>query len=55
VAEQPATLPPATADPGDRQILHALEAHRWRKHEAARHLGMSRTTLWRRMKEMGLE
>jgi transcriptional regulator with PAS, ATPase and Fis domain len=36
------------------EILCALEAHRWRKHEAARELGMSRTTLWRKMREMGL-
>ena len=39
----------------EQEILRALETHRWRKHDAARQLGMSRTTLWRRMKEMGLE
>lgn len=32
----------------------ALEAHRWRREETARALGISRTTLWRRMRELGL-
>ncbi|MBE0597603.1 MAG: sigma-54-dependent Fis family transcriptional regulator, partial [Desulfuromonadales bacterium] len=39
----------------DQQILQALEAHRWRKNDAARDLGMSRTTLWRKLKQLGLE
>jgi DNA-binding NtrC family response regulator len=37
------------------RIRGALEACRWRRHEAARILGVSRTTLWRRMRELGLE
>jgi PAS domain S-box-containing protein len=37
-----------------QKIVRALEAHRWRKQDAARELGMSRTTLWRRMRELGL-
>ncbi|MGB5392512.1 MAG: helix-turn-helix domain-containing protein [Thermoanaerobaculia bacterium] len=32
----------------------ALEAHQWRRTEAAEALGMSRTTLWRKMREHGL-
>ena len=36
------------------RIRVALEACRWRRHEAARTLGVSRTTLWRRMRELNL-
>lgn len=35
-------------------ILYSLEKHRWKKHEAAQDLGLSRTTLWRKMKQYGL-
>jgi DNA-binding NtrC family response regulator len=37
------------------RVRGALEACRWRRNEAARVLGMSRTTLWRRMRELGFE
>jgi DNA-binding NtrC family response regulator len=41
---------------GDVQELkRALEEHRWRRVEAARALGISRGTLWRRMREAGLQ
>jgi transcriptional regulator with GAF, ATPase, and Fis domain len=36
------------------RIRGALEACHWRRHEAARVLNISRTTLWRRMRELGL-
>jgi PAS domain S-box-containing protein len=36
-------------------ILKALEASRYNKSTAAKRLGISRTTLWRKMKEAGLE
>jgi DNA-binding NtrC family response regulator len=36
------------------RIRGALEACRWKRHEAARILGVSRTTLWRRMRELSL-
>jgi transcriptional regulator with GAF, ATPase, and Fis domain len=35
-------------------IQEALQAHRWCRAEAARVLGVSRSTLWRRMRELGL-
>jgi transcriptional regulator with PAS, ATPase and Fis domain len=35
-------------------ILAALERHRWQRETTARALGMSRTTLWRKMRELGL-
>ncbi|GEJ56030.1 sigma-54-dependent Fis family transcriptional regulator [Anaeromyxobacter diazotrophicus] len=42
--------------PDDRILLqHALEAHRWNRLETARALGVSRSTLWRRMRTAGLE
>ncbi len=37
-----------------RQILAALQASRFRKARAAEALGISRTTLWRKMREYGL-
>jgi transcriptional regulator with GAF, ATPase, and Fis domain len=46
----------ADADAIDSARIHgALDACRWKRHEAARILGVSRTTLWRRMRELGLE
>jgi DNA-binding NtrC family response regulator len=36
-------------------VLGALEANRWNRLEAARALGVSRSTLWRRMRALGLE
>jgi DNA-binding NtrC family response regulator len=36
------------------RIRGALEACRWRRHKAAEALGISRTTLWRRMRDLGL-
>jgi DNA-binding NtrC family response regulator len=46
----------ASADAADAaRVRGALEACRWRRNEAARVLGMSRTTLWRRMRELGFE
>jgi transcriptional regulator with GAF, ATPase, and Fis domain len=35
------------------ELRRALDAHSWRRTEAARALGMSRTTLWRKMREFG--
>jgi transcriptional regulator of acetoin/glycerol metabolism len=35
-------------------IRQALEQNRWRRKAAARALGISRTTLWRKMRDAGL-
>ncbi|MCO4762765.1 MAG: sigma 54-interacting transcriptional regulator [Myxococcales bacterium] len=37
------------------RIMSALERHHWRKSAAAEALGMSRSTLWRKMRELGIE
>ena len=36
------------------RIRAALDAHRWNRAAAADALGISRTTLWRKMREYGL-
>jgi transcriptional regulator with PAS, ATPase and Fis domain len=35
-------------------IVKSLDAHNWRLADTAKHLGISRTTLWRRLKAYGL-
>jgi transcriptional regulator of acetoin/glycerol metabolism len=50
IAGGPATL----AERERRAIVETLQATRWRLAEAARKLGISRTTLWRRLKAYGL-
>ncbi len=45
--------PPSRHEERDR-IRRILEESRWNRNVAARELGMSRTTLWRKMREYGL-
>ncbi|HET9956846.1 MAG TPA: sigma 54-interacting transcriptional regulator [Polyangiaceae bacterium] len=45
----------AARDPEVRRILQALEKAGGRRHRAAKILGISRVTLWRRMRELGLD
>jgi len=53
--------PPGSPEPplagGDEQerILRALEGHGWNHTKAAESLGIARNTLWRRMKQLGIE
>ncbi|HWT64979.1 MAG TPA: sigma-54 dependent transcriptional regulator [Terracidiphilus sp.] len=43
-------------DDGERlRMISALELHHWKRAEVARALGISRATLWRRMRALGLE
>jgi transcriptional regulator with PAS, ATPase and Fis domain len=45
--------PRLPADERDR-LEQALARHRWNREQAAAELGVSRTTLWRKMRELGL-
>jgi len=53
-APGPAPPAPGIGFPGRQEVLDALAAHRWRRAETAAALGISRTTLWRRMRELGI-
>ncbi|MBL8721855.1 MAG: sigma 54-interacting transcriptional regulator [Myxococcales bacterium] len=52
--------PSAEPDPGEvgsdeaARVRAALDAHRWHHARAAAELGISRTTLWRKMRSLGL-
>ncbi len=46
----PATL----ADREREAIVKSLDAHNWKLAETAKYLGISRTTLWRRLKAYGI-
>ncbi len=48
-----ASLPCACNLEAER-LLAALQRHRWKRAEAAKELGLSRSTLWRRMRELHL-
>lgn len=57
LSASPTDAPPAdddTRDPERTRILRALECAGGRREQAAKLLGMSRVTLWRRMRELGL-
>jgi DNA-binding NtrC family response regulator len=49
------TLKEALEGPERQIILEALEAHRWNRNETAEALGVNRTTLYKKMKRLGLE
>lgn len=50
----PAPARDSSADSEREEILNALNACRYSRSKAAMALGISRTTLWRKMKELGL-
>jgi DNA-binding NtrC family response regulator len=52
---QPASVHVAPPDPDTTRLLSALEKHRWKRADAAKELGLSRSTLWRKMRELKLE
>jgi transcriptional regulator with GAF, ATPase, and Fis domain len=49
-----ALLPRPPAENDADRLRYALEANRWNESQTARVLGISRTTLWRRMRRFGL-
>ncbi len=49
------TAAPAAGDAEAEEIRRVLDRHRWHHGKAAREIGISRTTLWRRMKRLGLD
>lgn len=46
--------PTTLAEREKETIVRTLDANNWKLAETARHLGISRTTLWRRLKAYGL-
>jgi DNA-binding NtrC family response regulator len=48
-------LKEALSLPERQIILQVLEAHQWNRHATAQALGINRTTLYKKMKRLGLE
>ena len=49
------TLKQALEEPERRIILEVLESNQWNRHATADALGINRTTLYKKMKRLGLE
>jgi transcriptional regulator with PAS, ATPase and Fis domain len=49
------TLKEALEEPERRIILEVLESNDWNRHATADALGINRTTLYKKMKRLGLE
>ncbi|NGZ06280.1 MAG: sigma 54-interacting transcriptional regulator [Magnetococcales bacterium] len=55
-APTPPTIPVASAPPPEREaLLRALEEAQWRKKKAAKILGVSRSTFYRKMEKHGID
>ncbi|MBI5521752.1 MAG: sigma 54-interacting transcriptional regulator [Desulfarculus sp.] len=54
VCPAPAAPAAPAGDLDKAQLLATLEDHQWSRHKAALALGIDRTTLWRRMKRLGI-
>jgi transcriptional regulator with GAF, ATPase, and Fis domain len=54
-ASAPVRPADAAVDPERARIVEALEAAHWNRQKAADALGLSRSTLWRRMRDLGIE
>jgi DNA-binding NtrC family response regulator len=48
-------LKQALSSPEKQIILEVLERHHWNRQETAQELGINRTTLYKKMKRLGLE
>ncbi|HHI79599.1 MAG TPA: sigma-54-dependent Fis family transcriptional regulator [Planctomycetes bacterium] len=58
--KQDQPLPKASKEPAPQEgemarLLRVLEENHWRREPAAKALGISRTTLWRKMRELGID
>ncbi|NTU59864.1 MAG: sigma 54-interacting transcriptional regulator [Deltaproteobacteria bacterium] len=51
----PSLPAPAPKEADEASVRSALEECRWNKGRAAQRLGLSRTTLWRRMRDLGIQ
>ena len=54
VAPEPGSLSNTSLSQESERLLAALDAHHWSRSEAAQALGLSRSTLWRKMRELHL-
>jgi two-component system response regulator HydG len=54
IVNEPAAVDGSLAERERIQVLEAMQKHRWNRRDAAEALGISRTTLWRKLKDYGI-